>query len=137
MQHSIPITIARSNSGNELSLVLKTGAPKYKDNPYSEPTAITTSQPGGIPYLKVSLFPGKIGIDFANEVDAVFKDKFASPALSIYEMQLIPALHRCSLTEKKFARGVKKAVPQAAYLIDARCCDTLADRQWKETIQSP
>jgi len=76
MQHSIPITIARSSSS--ISLLLKTGTPKYKDNPYSEPTAITTSQPGGIPYLKVSLFPGKIGIDFANEVDAVFRDKFAS-----------------------------------------------------------
>lgn len=76
MQHSIPITIARSSSGDELSLVLKTGAPKYKDNPYSEPKAITTGeQPGGVSYLKVSLFPGKIGIDFANEVDAVFKDK--------------------------------------------------------------
>ena len=88
MQHSIPITIARSSSGNELSLVLKTGAPKYKDNPYSEPTAITTGeQPGGISYLKVSLFPGKIGIDFANEVDAVFRDKFASSDRLIIDLR--------------------------------------------------
>jgi hypothetical protein len=64
MQHSVPITIARSSSGNELSLVLKTGAPKYKDNPYSEPTAITTGeQQSGISYLKVCLSPGKIRID--------------------------------------------------------------------------
>jgi hypothetical protein len=48
-----------------------------------------------------------------------------SPALSIYEMQLIPARHRCSLTEKKFARGVKKRLPQAAYLVDAQNRDIL------------
>lgn len=88
MQHSIPITIARSSSGNELSLVLKTAAPKYKDNPYSEPKAITTEvQPGGVSYLKVSLFPGKIGIDFANEVDAVFKDKFAGADRLIIDLR--------------------------------------------------
>jgi carboxyl-terminal processing protease len=85
MQHSAPITIARSSS--RISLLLKTGTPKYKDNPYSEPTAITTSQQGGIPYLKVSLFPGKIGIDFANEVDAVFKDKFASADRLIIDLR--------------------------------------------------
>jgi carboxyl-terminal processing protease len=88
MQHSVPITIARSSSGIEHSFVLKTGAPRYKDNPYSEPTAITVgSQPGGISYLRVSLFPGKIGIDFANEVDAVFRGKFASADRLIIDLR--------------------------------------------------
>jgi hypothetical protein len=48
-----------------------------------------------------------------------------STALSIYEMQLIPAPRRCSLTEKKFARGVKKRLPQAAYIVDAQNRDIL------------
>jgi carboxyl-terminal processing protease len=88
MQHSTPITVARSSTGAALSLELKTGAPKYKDNPYSEPTALTTSsQPGGISYLKVSLFPGKIGIDFANEVDAIFREKIASSSALIIDLR--------------------------------------------------
>jgi hypothetical protein len=48
-----------------------------------------------------------------------------STALSIYEMQSIPAPRQCSLTEKKFARGVKKRLPQAAYIVDAKNRDIL------------
>src|ERR1700736_4020781 len=79
MHHTIPITVARGNPVKEVSLVLNTGTPKYKDNPYSDLTALTASSQGnGISYLKVSLFPGKIGIDFANELDSIFRGRFAS-----------------------------------------------------------
>jgi len=88
MQHSIPITILRPSSAGTLPLDLKIGAPKYKDNPYSEPTALYTgSLPGGVSYLKVSLFPGKIGIDFANEVDAIFREKIDSSASLIIDLR--------------------------------------------------
>src|ERR1700675_3202849 len=64
MHHTIPITISRGNPGKEVSLSLSTGTPKYKDNPYSDLTPVTTgSQAHGIGYLKVSLFQGKVGID--------------------------------------------------------------------------
>jgi carboxyl-terminal processing protease len=79
MRHAIPITVSRGTPGKEVSLVLNTGTPKYKDNPYSDLTALTAGSKGnGISYLKVSLFPGKIGIDFANEVDSIFRGRFAS-----------------------------------------------------------
>jgi C-terminal processing protease CtpA/Prc len=88
MQHSIPITVARSTPPGVLSFDLKTSTPKYKDNPYSEPTALTTgSQPGGISYLRVSLFPGKIGIDFANEVDTIFRARLANADRLIIDLR--------------------------------------------------
>lgn len=77
MAHSIPITVRRGNSQAEYTL--QTGNPKYKDNPYSDLKAVTASTlDDGIAYLKVSLFQGKVGIDFANELDALFSGRFAS-----------------------------------------------------------
>jgi carboxyl-terminal processing protease len=88
MHHTIPITVARGNPVKEVSLVLNTGTPKYKDNPYSDLTALTASSKGnGISYLKVSLFPGKIGIDFANELDSIFRGRFASADRLIVDLR--------------------------------------------------
>src|SRR5260370_26805677 len=36
------------------------------------------SQAGDTAYLRVSLFPGKIGIDFANEVDSICRGRYAT-----------------------------------------------------------
>jgi carboxyl-terminal processing protease len=73
MHQTIPISISRGNPARAISLSLGTGTPQYKDNPYSNLTPVTTgSQAHGIAYLKVSLFQGKVGIDFANELDRLF-----------------------------------------------------------------
>jgi len=72
---TIPITVERA--GNAITLNLTTGNPKYKDNPYSDLTALQPRMLNNeIAYLKVSLFPGKIGIDFANELDKIFNEQF-------------------------------------------------------------
>ena len=76
MSHAIPMTVRRGNS--DVTYSLRTGDPKYKDNPYSDLKAITSSTlDGGVAYLRVSLFPGKIGIDFANEVDGLFRGRLS------------------------------------------------------------
>jgi C-terminal processing protease CtpA/Prc len=88
MHDTIPIVVARGISMNEMPLVLKTPSPQYKDNPYSEPTALTVgSQVADTAYLRVSLFPGKIGIDFANEVDAIFRDRFATAERLVIDLR--------------------------------------------------
>jgi len=88
MRSSIPLVVSRGNPPQDVSATLETGAPKYKDNPYSEPTALIAEfLPGGIAYLKVSLFPGKIGIDFANELDSIFKGKFANAERLIIDLR--------------------------------------------------
>lgn len=72
MANEIAMTVRRGTA--DISLHLQTGDPKYKDNPYSDLKALTASTlDGGIAYLRVGLFPGKIGIDFANELDSLFR----------------------------------------------------------------
>ncbi|WP_263385880.1 S41 family peptidase [Granulicella arctica] len=88
MQESIAVKIARGKPATELSLSLNTGTPKYKDNPYSQLTPVTTgSQPNGTAYLKVSLFQGKVGIDFANELDRLFAGQFSSSQRLIIDLR--------------------------------------------------
>ncbi len=88
MAHTIPITVRRGNAGQEMSFSLQTGEPRYKDNPYSDLTALKSEvRKDGIAYLKVSLFPGKIGIDFANELDHIFREQFRSTNKLIIDLR--------------------------------------------------
>ena len=88
MQNSIPISIQRGNPSTELSLTLNTGTPKFKDNPYSELSPVTTgSLANGTTYLRVSLFKGNVGIDFANEMDRLFRGQFASTSRLIIDLR--------------------------------------------------
>ncbi len=87
MHHTIPITVSRGRPAQEATLSLSTGTPKYKDNPYSELTAVTARSISGIAYLKVSLFQGKVGIDFANELDSLFRGQFASSDRLIIDLR--------------------------------------------------
>lgn len=88
MRQQIPIRILRESRSEEVNLIFKTGSPKYRDNPYSEPTALTTgSRTGNIAYLRVSLFPGAIGIDFANELDSIFSGRFKDADRLIIDMR--------------------------------------------------
>ncbi len=76
MGERIPIVVSRNGDRTEKRLDLATQDPKYKDNPYSEPDSVTAEiASDSLGAVKVSLFPGKIGIDFANHVDAVFREK--------------------------------------------------------------
>lgn len=88
MQQEFSVVVLRGNPPEELNIALKTATPKYKDNPYSEPSALTTgAQPGNIAYLRVSLFPGAIGIDFANELDSIFAGRFKNADRLIIDMR--------------------------------------------------
>jgi C-terminal processing protease CtpA/Prc len=88
MQHEFSVDVLRGDPPEELRLALKTAAPKYKDNPYSEPAALTAgSQAGNIASLRVSLFPGAIGIDFANELDSIFDGRFKKADRLIIDMR--------------------------------------------------
>jgi C-terminal processing protease CtpA/Prc len=88
MQQEFSVRISRGDPPEELNLALKTATPKYRDNPYSEPTALTAgTQTGNIAYLRVSLFPGAIGIDFANELDSVFAGRFKNADRLIIDMR--------------------------------------------------
>jgi C-terminal processing protease CtpA/Prc len=87
MGHTIPVTVSRGLTSETTSLSLSTGNPKYKDNPYSDLTAVTTRMINGVAYLRVSLFQGKVGIDFANELDRLFRGTFASAKNLIIDLR--------------------------------------------------
>jgi carboxyl-terminal processing protease len=77
MHRETRVEVLRGNERMRIDLDLKTPAPKYKDNPYSEPSLTGTMTPDRIAIVKISLFPGKIGIDFANALSSLFRGRLA------------------------------------------------------------
>jgi len=111
MHQQIPVVISRGNPPMEMTLTLETATPKYKDNPYSEPTALTTgSEAGSVPYLRVSLFPGKIGIDFANELDSIFGGPFQNADRLIVDLRGNPGGGIGGLTLMSYLTPDRRAI---------------------------
>lgn len=111
MHQQIPVVISRGNPPKEMTLTLETATPKYKDNPYSEPTALSTgSQAGEIAYLRVSLFPGKIGIDFANELDSIFGGRFQNADRLIVDLRGNPGGGIGGLTLMSYLTPDRRAI---------------------------
>jgi C-terminal processing protease CtpA/Prc len=77
MDRATRVEVLRGNERKQIDLDLKTPTPKYKDNPYSEPSVTGTMTPDRIAIVKISLFPGKIGIDFANALSHLFRERLA------------------------------------------------------------
>jgi carboxyl-terminal processing protease len=77
MDRATRVEVLRGNERKQIDLDLRTPAPKYKDNPYSEPSLTGTMTPDRIAIVKISLFPGKIGIDFANALSSLFRGRLA------------------------------------------------------------
>ena len=111
MHQQIPVVISRGNPPKEMTLTLETATPKYKDNPYSEPTALSAgSQAGEIAYLRVSLFPGKIGIDFANELDSIFGGRFQNADRLIVDLRGNPGGGIGGLTLMSYLAPDRRAI---------------------------
>jgi len=111
MHQQIPVVISRGNPPKEMTLTLETATPKYKDNPYSEPTALSAgSQAGEIAYLRVSLFPGKIGIDFANELDFIFGGRFQNADRLIVDLRGNPGGGIGGLTLMSYLTPDRRAI---------------------------
>jgi carboxyl-terminal processing protease len=73
--HSPLTLIHRNGVAREFTLEINTPKPKYSDCPYAEPQSIVAKQlESGIGYLKASMFPGVLGVDFANDVDRAVED---------------------------------------------------------------
>ena len=88
MDRSTPVVISRNGERKELKLALQSPRPKYRDNPYAEPQSVTAAlEAQSVGNLKVSLFPGKIGIDFANKVDSVFSGELAKAERLVVDLR--------------------------------------------------
>lgn len=78
MNERIPVGISRNGERKEVHLELRTPRPKYKDCPYAEPESIAVSVQDRLGHMKVSLFPGKIGIDFAHQMRSLVRERLQS-----------------------------------------------------------
>ena len=63
-----PVVIRPGTEPQTRTVTISTPRAKHRDNPAAEPRAVVASVQDGVGMLKVSLFPGKLGIDFARDV---------------------------------------------------------------------
>ena len=68
MDTDTPVVIRPGAEPDTQTITVSTPKAKHRDNPASEPRAVVASVQDGVGVLKVSLFPGKLGIDFAQDV---------------------------------------------------------------------
>jgi carboxyl-terminal processing protease len=113
-----------------LNLELRTPAAKYPERPYAEPQSVSAQTlSSGVGVLRVAMFPGMIGVDFAREVDTAVRqvrdcdrlvvDLRGNPGGGIGGLRLMGYLTPgkvpigYSLTRKRAERGYRKeTLPQ-------------------------
>ena len=127
-------------SGELEELSLDTPDAKYAEQPYAEPVSVVSSVlEGGIAYVKVTMFPGKIGVDFAKAVDRAFSsvgqcdrlvlDLRGNPGGGIGGLRLMSYLTPdkvpvgYSLTRRRAERGYKRE--------DLPTFDAIPKNKWK------
>jgi carboxyl-terminal processing protease len=132
--------IHRNGTEREVKLTINTAKPKYPDCPYTEPQNVFASVlDSGIGYLKVSMFPGIIGVELAREVDGAIEklrecdrlivDLRGNPGGGIGGLRLMSYLVPdkrpvgYSLTRKRAERGYRKE--------ELATLNGIPDRKWK------
>jgi carboxyl-terminal processing protease len=69
MGGDVPVRIHRGSE--EVTVIISIPAPRSRKQPYAEPHAVGYKLLAGqVRYLKVSIFPGLLGLDVAREIDA-------------------------------------------------------------------
>jgi C-terminal processing protease CtpA/Prc len=68
MDTEMRIVIRPGANRETKTVTVNTPKAKHRDNPAAETRAVAASVKNGVGVLKVSLFPGKLGIDFARDV---------------------------------------------------------------------
>ena len=113
-----PLVISRNGDRKELKITLHSVPPKYKDNPYAEPQSVKASLgPQAVGNLKISLFPGKIGIDFANQVDSIFAGELAGAERLIIDLRGNPGGGIGGLRVMSYLTAAKQPI---GYSLDRR-----------------
>ena len=71
---NIARVVVRKPNGTEVVHSLQIPVPNTREHPLSIPKAIVCSRlPGGVGYLKVTMFPGTVGVDFAHQLDLAIR----------------------------------------------------------------
>jgi C-terminal processing protease CtpA/Prc len=87
MGGSVNVVVSKRDKRSEVKLDLQTPRPKHRDNPYAEPKSVSAALRDGVGQLKVSLFPGLIGIDFANRLKAVVENELSGAERLVVDLR--------------------------------------------------
>jgi carboxyl-terminal processing protease len=87
MDAETQILIRHAVSSGTDTVTLATPKAKHRDNPTAEPRAVVASVKDGVGILKVSLFPGKLGIDFARDVSNAIETKLKNVDALIVDLR--------------------------------------------------
>lgn len=87
MDSETHVRIRRGASSGTETVTVATPKAKHRDNPTAEPRAVVASVNDGIGVLKVSLFPGKLGIDFARDVSNAIENKLKGVEALIIDLR--------------------------------------------------
>lgn len=87
MASRVQLTIRRGRSNKAETVDVCTPKTKHRDNPVAEPISTVAYKRNGIAVLKVSLFPGKLGIDFANRVTQLLSAELADESRLIIDLR--------------------------------------------------
>ncbi|HEY3453694.1 MAG TPA: S41 family peptidase [Bryobacteraceae bacterium] len=119
MAKRIPIVISRNGEHTQVHLELRIPGPKYRSNPYSEPqSAVANMINHDLGYLKVSLFPGMIGIDFANLLDTLFDGTLQKAERLIIDLRGNPGGGIGGIRLMSYLTADKRPI---GYTLDKKC----------------
>jgi carboxyl-terminal processing protease len=121
MGRGVPILISRNGEHKQTRVELRIPGPKYRSNPYSEPqSAVAKMMAGDIGYLKVSLFPGMIGIDFANLLDELFEGPLQNAERLIVDLRGNPGGGLGGIRLMSYLAPNKRPI---GYTLDRKCAE--------------
>jgi carboxyl-terminal processing protease len=127
MGKSIAVVVSRNGERKLIDLQLATPKPKYRENPYAEPQSIKASVvENSIGNLKVSLFPGLIGVDFANRLTAVFSSELTGVDRLIVDLRGNPGGGAGCLRLMSYLTPAKQPV---GYSLDRATAERGYDRE--------
>lgn len=121
MGTSVPIVISRNGDRKPTQVELRIPGPKYRSNPYSEPqSAVAKMINGDIGYLKISLFPGMMGIDFAKLLDELFEGPLETAQRLVVDLRGNPGGGLGGMRLMSYLTPDKRPI---GYSLDRKCAE--------------
>ncbi len=121
MGKRVPIVISRNGDRKPTHVELSIPGPKYRSNPYSEPqSAVAKMISSNIGYLKISLFPGMIGIDFAKLLDELFQGPLETAQRLVVDLRGNPGGGLGSIRLMSYLTPDKRPI---GYSLDRKCTE--------------
>ncbi len=126
MDSEARVVIRPGVSGETKELTISTPKPKHRDNPTAEPRAVVASVKDGIGILKVSLFPGKLGIDFARDISRAIETELKGVEALVIDLRGNPGGGAAGLRLMSFLTPDRLPI---GYSLDRKLAESSYDKE--------